>query len=190
MSAIQKTYLSPQDLMDSSLSLARKIYDSGFRPDFIVAIWRGGTPVGIAIQEFYEYLNISTDHIAIRTSYYDGINRVRDKVRVHGLEYLIKNINTEDSLLIVDDVFDSGNSIKATLERIRAEARKNTPNDIRVATPYFKPNKNKTDIIPDYYVHETDEWLVFPHELKGLTEDEIREHKPWLSDWIGQYPPL
>ena len=186
MSDIIKTYLSPQDLMNSSMQLAGKILNSGFRPDFIVAIWRGGTPVGIVIQEFFEYFDLSTDHIAIRTSYYSGLNQVRDKVRVHGLEYLIKNINAEDSLLIVDDVFDSGNSIKATLEKIRHEARKNTPHDIRVATPYFKPSKNKTDIVPDYFVHETDDWLVFPHELKGLTPEEIRENKPWASDWIKQ----
>ena len=70
---------------------------------------------------------------------------------------------------------------------IRAEARLNTPHDIRIATPYFKPNKNKTDLRPDYFVHETDEWLVFPHELKGLTKEEIREHKPWVKDWIERY---
>nr|CAA6800814.1 MAG: Hypoxanthine-guanine phosphoribosyltransferase (EC [uncultured Thiotrichaceae bacterium] len=188
MSDIVKTYLTPQDLMDSSLLLAQKIFESGFRPDFIVAIWRGGTPVGIAIQEFYEYLNFSTDHIAIRTSYYSGLNKVRDKVRVHGLEYLTKNINAEDSLLIVDDVFDTGNSIKAALERIQERSRKNTPHDIRIATPYYKPSKNQTGITPDYYVYETDEWLVFPHELKGLTREEIRQHKPSIvSEWIDKH---
>lgn len=173
--------------MDSSLLLAEKIFDSGFKPDFIVAIWRGGTPVGIVIQELYEYFGISTDHIAIRTSYYSGMNEVRNDVRVHGLEYLIKNINAEDSLLIVDDVFDSGNSIRAALEKINGYARRNTPKDIRIATPYYKPSKNKTDIVPDYFVHETDDWLVFPHELKGLSLDEIREHKPWITDWIEKH---
>ena len=34
--------------------------------------------------------------------------------------------------------------------------------DIKVATPYFKPTKNKTGRKPDFYLHETDEWLVFP----------------------------
>lgn len=174
--------------MDSSLLLAQQIFESGFKPDFIVAIWRGGTPVGIAIQEFYEYLNISTDHIAIRTSYYSGLNKVRDSVRVHGLEYLTKNINAEDSLLIVDDVFDSGNSVKAALEKIKERSRRNTPHDIRIATPYYKPNKNQTDIKPDYFVHETDDWLVFPHELKGLTREEIRQHKPGVvSAWIDKH---
>lgn len=184
---INKVFLTPQDLMDSSIQMAEKIFDSGFRPDFIVAIWRGGTPVGIVVQELFEYFGISTDHIAIRTSYYTGLNETAREVKVHGLEYLIKHINANDSLLIVDDVFDSGNSIKAALDKIRAEARLNTPHDIRIATPYFKPNKNKTDLRPDYFVHETDEWLVFPHELKGLTKEEIREHKPWVKDWIERY---
>jgi hypothetical protein len=31
---------------------------------------------------------------------------------------------------------------------------------------------------PDFYVYETDEWLVFPHEIDGLTPEEIRAHKP------------
>lgn len=185
---IEKVFLTPQDLMDSSMLLAEKIFDSGFRPDFILALWRGGTPVGIVIQELYEYFGISTDHIAIRTSYYTGLNETAREVRVHGTEYLIKHINAGDSLLIVDDVFDSGNSIKATLEKIRSESRLNTPHDIRIATPYYKPDKNKTDMVPDYYVHVTDDWLVFPHELKGLSMAEIREHKPWVKDWIERHP--
>ncbi len=174
--------------MDSSLLLAEKIFESGFKPNFIVALWRGGTPVGIVVQELYEYFGMTTDHIAIRTSYYTGLNETGREVRVHGLEYLIKHINATDALLIVDDVFDSGNSIKATLEKIRAEARLNTPHDIRIATPYYKPTKNKTEFVPDFYVYETDEWLVFPHELTGLTQAEIREHKPWIKDWIEKHP--
>lgn len=172
--------------MDSTLMLAEQIFESGFKPDFIVAIWRGGTPVGVAIQELYEYFGIKTDHIAIRTSYYDGLDRVADSVRVHGLEYLISTINAEDKLLIVDDVFDSGNSVKAAIQAIRDKARLNTPEDIRIAAPYFKPGRNKTDIVPDYFVHETDEWLVFPHELAGLSEQEIAQNKPKAAVTIAR----
>ncbi len=179
-----KIYINPQGLMDSTLKLAEQIFASGFKPDFILAIWRGGTPVGVVIQELYEYFGISTDHIAIRTSYYTGLDRVAESVRVHGLEYLISNINAEDSLLIVDDVFDSGNSVKATIEAIKAKARLNTPRDIRIAAPYYKPSRNKTDMVPDYYAHETDDWLVFPHELSGLTEAEIRQNKPFAAKTI------
>ena len=187
MSEIEKTFIDPQQLMDSSLELAEQIFESGFKPNFIVAIWRGGTPVGVIVQELFEYFDIKTDHIAIRTSYYSGLDKVRKKVRVHGLAYLIKNINAEDSLLIVDDVFDSGNSIKEVLKMIKQKARKNTPHDIRIATPYYKPLRKQTDDLkPDYYIHEDNNWLVFPHELTGLTKDEIREHKPWVADWLQQ----
>ena len=179
-----KIYISPQSLMDSSLQLAEQIFESGFKPDFIIAIWRGGTPVGVVVQELYEYFGFSTDHIAIRTSYYTGLDRVADSVRVHGLEYLINNINADGSLLIVDDVFDSGNSIKATLEAINAKARLNTPQDIRIASPYYKPGRNKTDFEPNYYVHKTDDWLVFPHELAGLSDEEIETNKPFAAKTI------
>ena len=47
--------------------------------------------------------------------------------------------------------------------------------------PYFKPGNNKTDRAPDYFVHETDAWLVFPHELSGLSAAEILERKPGVE---------
>jgi hypothetical protein len=102
-------------------------------------------------------------------------------VRVHGLGYLIKSMNAEDSLLIVDDVYDSGLSIQAVLHSLRLKGRRNTPHDIRIATPWFKPSSNRTDRVPEYYLHETDEWLVFPHELEGLTREEIEAHKTGLA---------
>ncbi|MFT6757735.1 MAG: hypothetical protein ACJA0M_001617, partial [Chitinophagales bacterium] len=38
-----------------------------------------------------------------------------------------------------------------------------------------------TDKEPDYYLHSTDEWLVFPHELSGLTMQEILDNKPGID---------
>lgn len=173
-----KRYLNAQDLLNDAFQLGIRIYRSGFRPSFIIGVWRGGTPVGIAVQEMLDHLGVKTDHIAIRTSSYYGINKRDRNVRVHGLEYVIRHANWEDGLLIVDDVFDSGSSIRAVLEALRAKMRRNLPNDIRVATPWFKPRCNVTDIVPDYFIHETDQWLVFPHELDGLSREEIFANKP------------
>ncbi len=80
--------------------------------------------------------------------------------------------------MIVDDVFDTGRSIMAVLERISGLSRRNAPEIIRVATVYYKPNKRKVDFVPDYYIHATDDWLVFPHELEGLTREEVSVSKP------------
>ncbi|MDJ0915888.1 MAG: phosphoribosyltransferase family protein, partial [Desulfobacterales bacterium] len=159
---LKKHYLRAQDLLNDSFKLGLRIFKSGFKPSFIIGVWRGGTPVGIAVQEILDHLGVKTDHIAIRTSSYYGIKKRDKRVRVHGLEYVIKMANWEDGLLIVDDVFDSGSSIKAILEALQSKMRRNLPKDIRIATPWFKPKYNVTDIVPDYYIHETEEWLVFP----------------------------
>ncbi|MBT8446086.1 MAG: hypoxanthine phosphoribosyltransferase [Gammaproteobacteria bacterium] len=182
---VTRQYIDEESLLNDSYRLAAKVYQSGFRPDFIVGIWRGGSTVGIYVQECLQYLGQETDHIAIRTSYrgmedYFKRQQQPEQIRVHGLQYLYENLNRDDALLIVDDVFASGRSVQAVIDRLALKAKRNMPTDTRVATPYFKPARNETDRIPDYYLHATDDWLVLPYELTGLTLDELREHKPWI----------
>ncbi|WP_363323477.1 phosphoribosyltransferase family protein [uncultured Pseudoteredinibacter sp.] len=183
---IEKTYISPQSLYEDSFKLAAQIFESDFRPNYIVGVWRGGTPVGIVVQELLEFCGVESDHIAIRTSSYDGIGKRSDNVRVHGLGYIVDKINSDDRLLIVDDIYDSGLSVQAVLRELKARCRKNTPEDVRVATLYYKPKNNKTDSQPDFYVHESEEWLVFPHEILGLSHEEITNSKPELAGLLGK----
>jgi uncharacterized protein len=175
--SVDKVYLSANGLLEDSFRLADKIYDSGFRPTHIVGIWRGGAPVGIAVQELLEYRGVISDHIAVRTSSYTGIDQQEPEVRVYALGYLIDTLNPDDALLVIDDVFDSGRSIRAFLAELRLRCRHNMPRTVKIATVYYKPARNVTDLKPDYYVEKTDDWLVFPHEINGLSEDEIRNNK-------------
>jgi hypoxanthine phosphoribosyltransferase len=177
---MDKTVLSAQDLLEESIELGIKILESGFKPTLIIAIWRGGTPVGMAVQEVLSYCGVESDHIAIRTSSYVGVDE-RGAVAVHGLNYIIKKICHDDRVLIVDDVFDTGNTIAAVIGELTKRARGNTPEDIRIAVPWFKPSRNETDLVPDYFLRETAEWLVFPHELDALTPEELREHRPDIA---------
>ena len=94
-------------------------------------------------------------------------------------------VKAEDKLLVVDDVHDTGNSINQIILDLREACKENTP-EIKVATPYFKPIKNQTDRKPDFFIHETDLWLIFPHELEGLTFEEIKENKPELKNLLAQ----
>lgn len=186
---MDKTVLSAQDLLEDSIELGIKVLESGFKPTMIIAIWRGGTPVGMALQEAMSYCGVESDHIAIRTSSYTGVDE-RGKVAVHGLNYIVKKICHDDRVLIVDDVFDTGNTIVAVIEELTRRARDNTPSDIRVAVPWFKPTRNETDMTPDYYLHETAEWLVFPHELDALTPDELKKCRPQIAAIVhGVKPP-
>ena len=178
---MQKIYISAQSLLEDSFSMGKQILESDFSPNFIVGVWRGGTPVGIAVQDMLAFFGQKSDHIAVRTSLYKGIDSRDDTVRVHGLDYLITHMNSDDSLLIVDDVFDTGRSIDAVINTLESKMRRNCPSQIKVATPWFKPNKNATSRVPDYYVHETDDWLVFPHELDGLSVEEISADKGTLA---------
>jgi len=180
---MEKHYISASQLLQDSFQLAWQVYESGFRPNYIVGVWRGGAPVGIAVQELLDVLGVESDHIAIRTSSYTGIGERNRHVQVHGLNYLIRRLESHDSLLIVDDVHDTGLSIDQTIKDLEAACKKNTP-EVRIATPYYKPKNNKTDRVPDYYVHETEQWLVFPHELDGLTIDEIAGNKPELAEMM------
>ncbi len=177
---MDKIVISAQELLEDSYHLGLDILESGFKPTLIIAIWRGGTPVGMAVQEILSYAGLESDHIAIRTSSYTGVDE-RGAVAVHGLNYIIKKICHDDRVLIVDDVFDTGNTIDAVIRELKRRARDNTPEDIRIAVPWFKPSRNETDLLPDYFVRETAEWLVFPHELDALTPEELREARPEIA---------
>jgi hypoxanthine phosphoribosyltransferase len=181
---MEKIYITANELLLDSYKLAINIYDSGFHPDFIVGIWRGGTPVGIAVQEMLSYLGAKSDHIAIRTSSYTGIAKQNKIVQVHGLGYIIRNINYNNTLLLVDDVYDSGRSVQAVINALKDKSRRNTPKDIRIATPWYKPENNETNQEPNYYLHSTAKWLVFPHELEDLQEKEIFENKPGVKELL------
>ena len=174
---MEKRFITADELLLDSFKLGEQIFQRGFRPHFIVGVWRGGSPVGIAVQEYLEFVGVPTDHIAIRTSSYYGIDQQSKEIRVHGLDYIVNNVEADQELLIVDDVFDSGRSIQAIISEIKRKSRRNTPNTVKVACPWYKPSRNVTDMEPDFYVHATDSWLVFPHELRGLTPEEIRAGK-------------
>jgi hypoxanthine phosphoribosyltransferase len=177
--AVEKHYISAEQLLDDSFRLGVN--------HFIVGIWRGGAPVGITVQELLDFFGIHTDHISIRTSFYKGIDERESHIRVHGLQYVIDNVDADEGLLIVDDVYDTGLSIEAVIADLRKRARRNTPTEIRIATAYFKPRNNRTDRVPDYFIHESDSWLVFPHELNGLSREEILKRKPGIEAIVDKF---
>ena len=186
---MDKLFIQPAELLEDSFKLAWQVYESGYRPNYIIGVWRGGSPIGIAVQEFLNMLKVPSDHIAIRTSHYKGIGQTHDSIQVFGLNYIIKKVESEDSVLIVDDVHDTGLSIQQIISDLKTACKKNTP-EIKVATTFFKPSNNKTDSKPDFYINETDKWLIFPHELEGLSDQEITDNKPSLGDLLLKIKPF
>lgn len=191
---MHKTYVEANDLLLDSFRLAARIHESGFKPDFLVGLWRGGSGVGIAVQEGLDYFGVKTDHIAIRTSYrgqhtYSQMVDKAEATRVHGLRYLHERVCEYHSMLIVDDAYSTGSSVNAVISPLAKKARRNLPGDIRIATVWYRPTE-KTIRPPDYYIHETSDWLVLPYELAGLSIEELRENKAELAPVIERLEAL
>lgn len=191
---MNKKFIAADDLLRDSFQLAANIFEAGFRPDFLVGLWRGGSAVGIAVQEGLENFGIKTDHIAIRTSYtgapgYPEMISKADAIRVHGLQYLLENLSSHHSMLIVDDVYSTGSSVNAVIRQLTIKARRNLPHDIRIGSVWYRPTE-KTIRTPDYFVHETNEWLVLPYEMSGLTIDELQANRPELASIINRLRPF
>jgi len=186
----KKRFIDEADLIYDSFRLGVHIFNDGFRPTFLVGLWRGGSSVGIYVQECLQYLGVETDHIAVRTSYtgqpdyQQMVENPEDNIRVHGTQYLLETLNAEDSLLLVDDVCSSGLTLRVVIRRLEQRLKRNMPRQVKIATVWNKPGHNRTGQAPDYFIHETDDWLVLPYELSGLTMDEVRANKPVAAGLI------
>jgi len=191
---MQKRFIQEQDLLEDSFRLAVRIFEDGFRPNFIVGVWRGGSTVGIYVQECLQYLGLESDHIAIRTSYRgrdDYFRRLQQggEVRAHGLQYLYENLNADDSLLIVDDVYSTGRNVQAVIERLRKTCKRNMPGDVRVAAIYYREAASGRPVEPDYFLEITGDWLVLPYELTGISREEMQTFKPWIVPLLDELKP-
>ena len=97
------------------------------------------------------------------------------RVAVHGLNYIIKKICHDDRVLIVDDVFDTGNTIVAVIEELKiARAGQHAGGHsgrgaVSINQPAMKLMLSLTTTST-----KQSEWLVFPHELDALEPEELR----------------
>lgn len=180
---MSKRFVTEEEQMLDGFRLGTRIFESGFRPTFIVGLWRGGASVGIVVQECLQTLGVDTDHIAVRTSHQQAGDG-SPFIRVHGTQYLLEHLNADDTLLIVDDAYSTGRSVRAVLDRLRARTKRNMPADTRVATIWYRPAEGSNPP-PDFYLHKTTDHLEFPWELDGLSKTEISEHRGWLEPLLA-----
>lgn len=173
MSETARRLLDADDYLADCFRLARRIWEDGFRPDFLIALWRGGAPPGIVIQEYFRWRGHDPYHTAIRTQSLEGL-RHGDGYDIKGLEHVIDVVEATDRMLVVDDLFDSGRTAYEVVRHLERRARRNTP-EVRVAAVYFRPRHRRFLVGPDYWLHEVDERPHFPHGFSRLSGDEIRD---------------
>ena len=177
---MDKHYLTADDYLRDVWRLGAAIRKSEWRPDILIALWRGGAPVGIAVHEFLKVSGWDVRHIPLKCTSYTGIGENAGNVEFVCEGRGLSMVRKGDKVLVVDDVFDAEKTaaaVKAKMDALGAESR--------MACVYWKPEKNVTSLQPDYSTRDVGrEWVVFPHEIEGLTPDEIRTKDQLLAELL------
>ncbi len=151
MKNLKFLHLTWSDVQRLTEVVAKKIDASGFKPEIVVAISRGG----------FDPARIICDQLGIRRlasiqlESYEGMSKSREPAVVFPVN---ADLHGKRALL-VDDVSDSG----ASIVKARDHLIENGVGEVKLMTLHIKPwSKFK----PDYYADETDEWVVYPWEIK------------------------
>ncbi len=151
MENLRFLHLSWNNIQLLSEKLAGKIRESGFAPDIMVAVSRGG----------FDPARILCDQLTIRRlasvqlEAYDGMVKRPEPI-------VVLPVNADllgKKALLVDDVSDSGSSLIVGKKHLIEKQAK----EVRIATLHIKP---WSKFRPDYYADEVDKWIVYPWELK------------------------
>lgn len=182
---MDKIFVSANDLLIDTFHLALSVEESGLKPDCIIGIWRGGASISLAIQEYFSYRGVESEQHVIRTEKVGTNGSTRTVANQNSLDYLQTKLEKESSVLIVEDIFASGNSADAVVSGLREKMRDNAPENIEIASIWYKPESRNTSIEPSFYLRATNHWVVFPHELAGLTDSEMMIGKPEIATLVS-----
>jgi hypothetical protein len=160
-----REYVAPcwDEIYDMLLNLATRIKRSGFQPDLIVGVSRGGWIPGRILSDL-----LGNAHTAnVKIEFYVGIGQTsRKPVVTQPISEEIAN----KRVLVVDDVADTGESLIVALEHVRERSA----GEIKTVTIYHKPHSK---FKPDFFAETTSHWIIFPWERLETTLLLIREAK-------------
>jgi hypoxanthine phosphoribosyltransferase len=158
-------YLAPSwdRVYEMLLDVAGRIRSSGFNPDYIVGVSRGGWVPGRVLSDLLD--NART--LSIKVEFYVGIGKTGEKPII--TQPLIQDI-AKKKVLVVDDVSDTGKSLKVALDHVM----ENGAADIKTATLFYKPH---SIVKPDFFSVSTSDWIIFPWERLEATRLLIKERQ-------------
>ena len=146
---------------DMLMELAKRVKDSGFRPDLIVGVCRGGWAPARVMSDLLE--NANTASIRIEFYLAPGVT-ARKPVISQAIMVPVKGAN----VLVVDDVSDTGESLKVAVEHLDVCGAR----AIKTATLYYKP---QSIFKPDFFMVQTEQWIIFPWERLENTRRLLNE---------------
>ena len=145
-----KVNVTWEDLDDLVSAMAERL-SAGPEPDVVLAISRGGlVPAGML-----GYRMGWRDMLLAAVVVYDDEQGFRGKAEF--LQFPADDLLAGKRVLIIDEVWDSGTTIAAVSGRIRAAG--GVP---LTAVLHYKPGKSRVDLVPDHYIVETNDWVLYP----------------------------
>lgn len=133
------------------IQVTDQIKRSGYKPELLVAMARGGWIPGRVLSDLLENPNVAT----IGVVYYTDIYKTRAKPEItQPLSIGVKG----KKILLIDDIADSGKSLKLVKEHLIERGAV----DVKICTLYHKP---WSIVAPDFCARKTDAWVCFPHEI-------------------------
>ncbi|MHC1605010.1 MAG: phosphoribosyltransferase [Candidatus Methanofastidiosia archaeon] len=146
---MNKEYLNWEKIDEAIWTLMDEIKKE-FKPDIIVGVARGGLIPAVRLSHITE----DTLMRVVDVKFYTDIEkRDENPIITVPLTENVKNLN----VLIVDDVADTGKTLLEVKKHVLEKGAKN----VRISVIAKKP---KSIITPDYYIFETDKWIIFPWE--------------------------
>ena len=103
----EKHYINATEYLHDNWKLAAAIRKSGWRPDFLVGLWRGGAPVAVAIHEFLKATGWSIQHIPLKCASYTGIGENGGEVAFTHGDIVFGMFRRGDKVLVIDDEADN-----------------------------------------------------------------------------------
>jgi uncharacterized protein len=136
------------DLEQLAKELAEQV---GREHDVLLAITRGGlVPAGMLA-----YLLGMRDILVAAVAFYDDDGQPGDQPAF--FQFPADPLLRGKRVLIVDEVWDTGTTIEAVVERVRLAGGSPT-----TAVLHYKPGRSKVRSVPDHHVVSTDAWVVYP----------------------------
>jgi hypoxanthine phosphoribosyltransferase len=137
------------ELGAAARALATQMLDDGYRPDFVLAIARGGLLVGGALGYALGVKNVFTMNV----EFYTGVDERLPMPMI--LPPVPELVDLEDSrVLIADDVADTGRTLALVQDFCSGKV-----GEVRTAVLYEKP---ASIVHCDYVWRRTDRWIDFP----------------------------
>jgi hypothetical protein len=145
------------------LKLAETVRKSGFEPNLIVGVSRGGWIPARIMSDLLENPKLAN----VTVEFYVGLAETKNEpIITQPVSVSVK----DKRVLVVDDLADTGESLK----RVNSHLKKHCASEVKIATIYYKP---WSIIVPHYYEKETRRWIVFPWERKEVVRKIVEKFR-------------